>query len=122
MGAGRAFLASWKGTRVLSSFVGFSTNCTAGVVLAECSRMTVCLAVSALGTPSVCDVVVQLAFAVAYNKILATNGSFLDVACECHNDCGVCFGHPSVGRSQPPWGLTLNQLGIVSSDTVRDFE
>jgi hypothetical protein len=83
--------------------------------------MTVCLAVSVLGTPSIRDVVVQLAFAIAHNQIPTANGGFVDVARKHHNDCGVCFGYLSIVRSQPPRGLTLYQLGIVSGDTVRDF-
>jgi hypothetical protein len=116
MGAGGAFLASWKGARVLSSFVGSSADSTSGVIAAKGSRMTISLALSALGASSVGDVVVQLAFAVANYEVLAADGYFLDIACKRHDNGRVRFVLTPLGCCKPTWRLTLYQLRVIGSN------
>ena len=101
--------------------VGASTNGTAGVVLAEGSRVSIGLGVVALGAPSVCDVVIQLAFSVADNEILTPNASLFDVTRKCHHNCRIGLVFAPFSSSQPPWCLALDQLWVVSSNTVRNF-
>ena len=67
MGAGRTLSAGWKGAWIFSSFVRASANSTAGGVPEEGSWVSIGLAVSALRALSVWDVVVQMAFVVAYD-------------------------------------------------------
>ena len=78
--------------------------------------MTVGLTVTALGAPSICDIVVQFALAVADNQVLAANLGLLDVARERHHNRGICLMFPSVSQREPPRGLTLDQLGVVGGD------
>jgi len=91
---------------------------TAGVISAESSGVTVGLTVMALGAPSVCDVVIQLVFALADNKVLTTNIGLLDIDRKSYNNGGVCFMLPLVGRGEPPRCLPLNQLGVVSCEAM----
>ena len=71
------FLAGREVTRVLTSVVGASTNGTAGVISAEGSGVSVSLTVVALCAPTVCDIVIQLTFTVAYNEIWRPMLAFL---------------------------------------------
>ena len=83
--------------------------------------MSISLAVVALGAPSVWDVVIQLAFAVADNEVLTANASLLDISCEGHHYSGVRFTFASFGGSQPAWRLALHELRVVGGNTVRNF-
>jgi hypothetical protein len=83
--------------------------------------MSIGLAVVALGASSVWDVVIQLAFAVADNQVLAANASLLDISCEGHHYSGVGFAFASIGGSQPTWRLALHKLRVVGGNTVRNF-
>ena len=121
MGAGRALSAGRKGTQVFASFMTASANGTAGVVSAEGCQVSIGLAVSALCAPSIWDVVIQLAFTVAYDKVLVTDRSLLDTTRQCHENRGVRFMLAALCGCQPAWCLSLYQLQIVGSDTVRDL-
>jgi len=121
MGACGALLAGWKGTQILMGVVGAGTNSTTGVVSAEGSRVSIGLPVVALRAPSICDVVIQLAFSVADNEILTTNASLFDVTCKCHHNCRIGLICALFGSSQPPWCLALDKLRVVSGNTVRNF-
>ena len=112
--AGRAVLANREHIRVLFSFVKTSADSIAGVILAECSRMAIDLAVVALSASSVCDVIIQLTFTVTDNEVLVSNTGFLDGSCERYDDCEVHFMLPSVSWGEPSWCLSLNQFGVVS--------
>ena len=101
---------------MLPGRIGFCTDRTAGVVPAQASQMTVGLALAALGTSPVHNVVIQLALAVADNQVLAANLGLLHVACERHHNRGICLIFPSVSWRKPPRGLTLDQLGVVGGD------
>jgi len=79
------------------------------------------LAVAALCTPAVRDVLLELAFPVADNQVVQSNISFLDVFCERHDDGGVCLVLTPVCRGQPSWSLYLYKLMVVYSNAVRDF-
>ena len=116
--------AGWKGTQMIAGVVGASTNGTAGVVLAEGSRVSIGLAVVALCAPSVCDVVIQLAFSFADNEILTPNASLFDVAHKCHHNCRIGLVFAPFSSSQQPWCLTLDQLRVVSSklSEISDME
>ena len=103
---------------MFSGFVGTCADSTAGVIPAEGSRVPIGLTLAALGASSVCNIVVHLTFAVAYDKILTTDSILLDVTSECHNNCGTCLVLAPFRRSKPSWGLPLNQLGVVCSDAV----
>jgi len=59
------------------------TNGTSWRLAAEGGGVAISLTVSALSTPAVCDVVLDLAFLVADDQILATDISFLDISREC---------------------------------------
>jgi hypothetical protein len=121
VGACGAFLAGRKGTRMFASVVWAGTNGTAGVVPTKGRGMSVVLTVVALSAPSVWDVVIQLAFPVAYDEILTTDRVLLDVTRQCHDNRGVRFMRTAVCRCQPAWGLSLYQLRIVGNDAVRDL-
>jgi hypothetical protein len=62
--------------------------------------MSIGLAVVVLDAPSGCDVVIQLAFAVADNQVLTANATLLDISCEGHHYSGVRFAFASFGGSQ----------------------
>jgi len=111
--AGRAFLANREHAQVLFSFMRASTDRTMGSVPAECGGVAVDLAVVALSASSVCDVIVQLTFLVTDNEVLASNAGPLDGSCKRYDNCGVGFMLPSLGRGEPLWRLSLNQLGVV---------
>jgi hypothetical protein len=114
--AGWALFANRKSAWMLLSLMEVCTDCTARIVPAQGSWMTVGLTLTTLGAPPVCNVVVQLALAVADNQVLTANLGFLDVACERHDNRRICLMFSSVSWCKPPWGLTLNQLGIVGGD------
>jgi len=111
--AGRAFLANREHARVLFSFMSASADLTMGSIPAECSGMAVDLAVVALSASSVSDVIVQLTFPVTDNEVLASNAGPLDGSCKSYDNCGVGFMLPSLGRGEPSWRLSSNQLGVV---------
>jgi hypothetical protein len=106
---------------VLFRSVGASADSTAGVVSTKGCRVSISLAVVTLRTPTVGDVVLQLALSIADNKVLATNASLFNVSSECHNNCGMRFVFPSVGRDKPSWCLALDKLGIVGCNTISNF-
>jgi len=58
--------------------------------------VAILLTVSALSTLAVCDVVLDLAFSVADDQILATDISFLDISRKCYDDGGVCLVFASI--------------------------
>jgi len=70
--------------------------------------VTVGLTLAALGASSVLNVVIQFALTVANDEVLTANLALLDVACECHNNRGVCLVLPSVSWHEPSWGLALD--------------
>jgi hypothetical protein len=80
--------------------------------------MTVGLTFPALGASPVCNIVIQFTLTVANDKVLTANLRLLDVACECHDNRGICLVLSSVGRCEPSWGLTLDQLGVIGRDTL----
>jgi hypothetical protein len=80
--------------------------------------MTIGLTFTALGTPPVRNVVIQFTLTIANDEVLTANLSLLDVACERHDNRGVCLVLSSVGRCEPSWSLTLNQLGVIGRDTL----
>jgi hypothetical protein len=106
---------------MLLRLVGVGTDCTTGIVPAQSSWMTIGLTLAALGASSVCNVVIQLALAVAHNQVLTANLGLLDVACECHDNRGICLMFASVIRCKPSWGLPLDQLGVVGGDAPRNL-
>jgi len=118
VGAGRALLARWEGARMLFGFVGVCADRTAGGVSAQSSGVSVGLAVVTLGAPTVCDMVFQLTLAVADDEVLAANACLFDIPCKCHDNCRVRFVFSSTGRSKLPWRLALDELGVVSGNTV----
>jgi len=83
--------------------------------------VSVALALAALGASSVCNVIIQFALMVTHDEVLAANIGFLNVACQRHNNCGMCLLLLSVSRSEPSWGLPLDELGVVGGETLRDF-
>ena len=103
---------------MLFGLMGVSTDCTAGVVPAQGSGMTVGLTLAALGAPPVRNVVVQLALPVADNQVLTANLGLLDVACERHNNRGVCLVLLSLSRCKPSRGLALDQLRVIGRDAL----
>jgi hypothetical protein len=80
--------------------------------------MTVDLTFTALGASPVCNVVIQFTLTVANDEMLMANLGLLDVACECHDNRGVCIVLLSVDWHKPLWRLTLDQLGVIGKDTV----
>ena len=121
VGASRAFLANGKGARMLSGVVWPGADGAAGVVPAKCSRMSIGLAVVAMGAPSVWDVVIQLAFAVAHDKVLTSDRIFLDITGQRHDNRRCCLMLAAFCWCQPAWHLPLYELRIVGSNAIRDF-
>jgi hypothetical protein len=80
--------------------------------------VTVSLALPALGTSPVRDVVIQFALTVANDEVLTANLSLLDVAYERHNNCRVCLGSSSVSWYEPSRGLALYQLWVIGRDAL----
>jgi len=115
------FLAGRKRTWVISSVVGTGTNGTANVIPTEGSGVSVRLAIVALGAPPIWDVVVQLAFPIAYDQVLTADRTLLDVTRQCHDNCRVGFMLATVCRCQPARHLPLYQLRVVGGDTVGDL-
>ena len=106
VGAGWAFLASRDGAGVVFGLVGFRADGTVGGVPAQGCRVSIALAVVALGASPVGDVVVELAFTVADREVVSSNVSHLDTASEGHDNRGgrflfvlVCWGEPVRGLS-----------------------
>jgi len=89
VGTGWAFSADRQGTWMLPGLVWACANRTVGVVLAQCSRMTKRLTLATLCASPICNIVVQLALAIADNQVLTPNLSFLDIASECHHNSGI---------------------------------
>jgi len=118
VGASRAFLASGEGARVLSSRVGTGANGTAGTVSTQRSRMSICLAVVALGAPSVGNVIVQLALPIAHDEVLTADCVLLDISHQRHYSRRGCFMLVTFRGCQPAWRLPLYELRIVGSDAV----
>ena len=100
------------------SFVGVCADRTAGGVLVQSSGVSVGLAVVTLGASTVCDIVLQLTLAVADDEVLVANACLFDILCKCHDNCRVRFVFSLTGRSKPPWRLALDELGVVSGNTV----
>jgi len=98
-----------------------STNGTAGVVSTEGGRVSVRLAVVALGAPTVCDIVIQLTFSVTDNEVLMTNASLFDIARKRHHYCRIRLVFTSFSSGQPTWRLALDKLRVVGGNAVRDF-
>jgi hypothetical protein len=121
VGAGRALLANWESAWVLFGLVRVCADSTAGVVSAKRSRMTISPAVSALGAPSVCNIVIQLTFSVADDEVLSANVGLFHIARKRHDNCRVCLVLPTLSWSEPPWSLPLDQLRIISGDALGDF-
>jgi len=115
------FLAGRKSTWVISSVVGTGTNGTANVIPTEGSGVSVRLAIVALGAPPIWDVVIQLAFSIAYDQVLTADRTLLDVTRQCHDNCRVGFMLVTVCRCQPVRRLPLYQLRVVGGDTVEDL-
>ena len=115
------FLAGGKSTQVFLSVVGIGANSTANIIPTEGNRMSIGLANVALGPPSVWDVVVQLAFPIAYDQILTGDRTPLDITCQCHENRRVGFMLATVCRCQPAWCLPLYQLRVIGGDTVGDL-
>jgi hypothetical protein len=101
--------------------VGACTNGTSWGFSAQGGRVTIPLAVATLGTPAVCDILLELAFPVADNEVVKTNVSFLDISRKCHDDSGVCLVLSPFCWGQPSRSLNLYKLVVVYSDAVRDF-
>ena len=99
VGARRALLARWETAGMVVGLVKVGANGTSWRFVAQGGRMAISLAVLALSTPAICNVVLDLAFSVPDDQILATDISFLDISCKCHNDGGVCLVFTSVRRS-----------------------
>ena len=118
MGACGTLFANWESAGVLFRLMGLCTDRAAGVIPAQGSRMSVALALAALGASSVRNVIIQFALAVADDEVLAANIGFRDVACQCHNNCGVCLLLSSVSRGEPPRGLPLDELGVIGGKTL----
>jgi hypothetical protein len=116
--AGWALLANRERTWVLLRFVGVGADRTARVVPAQCSWVAIALTLTALCAPSVRNVIIQFALAIANDEVLTTNLSLLDVACECHHNGRVYLVLSSVGRCEPSWGLALDQLRVIGRDTL----
>jgi len=106
---------------MFAGVVGAGANSTAGVISTKGCGVSIGLAVVALSASSIRDVVVQLAFPIAYDEILAADCILLDIPCQCHDNRRVCFMLAAICRCQPAWGLSLYQLRIVGSDAVRDL-
>jgi hypothetical protein len=121
VGAYGTFPAGWEGIRMLASVVRAGGNGTARVITTKCDGMSIVLAVVTLDASSIWDVVIQLAFPIADNEILATDTGLFDISCKCHHNCGIRFLFVSFGRSQPTWCLTLDELWVVCGNTVRNF-
>jgi hypothetical protein len=79
------------------------------------------LTVPALGTPAICNVLLELAFPIADDKVVKTNIGFLDISRECHDDGGVRLVLTPICWGQPSWSLYLYKLMVVYSNAVRDF-
>ena len=115
------FLAGRKSTWVFSSVVGTGTNSTGNVIPTEGSGVSAGLAIVALGTPPIWDVVVQLAFPIAYDQVLTADRTLLDIIHQCHDNCRVGFMLATVCRCQPARRLPLYQLLVIGGDTVGDL-
>ena len=103
---------------MLSSRVGTGANGTAGMVSTQRSRMSICLAVVALGTLSVGNVIVQLALPIAHDEVLMADCVLLDIFCQHHYNRRGCFMLATFRGCQPAWRLPLYELQIVGSDAV----
>jgi len=88
VGAGWAFLAGRDGAGVVFGLVGFRADGAVGGVPAQGSRVSIALAVAALGASPVRDVVVELAFAVAHREVVSSDVGYLDTAGEGHDNRG----------------------------------
>jgi len=115
------FLAARKSTWVFLSVVGTGANSTANVIPTEGSRVFVGLAIVALGAPPIWDVLVQLAFPIAYDQVLMANHTLLDITRQCHDNCRVGFMLATVCRCQPGLRLPFYQLRVIGGDTGRDL-
>ena len=89
VGAGWAFLVGQNGAGVVFGLMGFHTDGAAGVVPAQSCRVSIALAVAALGASSVRDVVVELAFTVADREIVSSDVGHRDTAGEGPDDRGI---------------------------------
>ena len=83
--------------------------------------MSISLTVATLSAASICDVVIQLAFLVADDKVPASNVSLFEIARMRHHHCGVCLVLMLVSGHEPAWSLPLYQLGIIGSNAMGDF-
>ena len=117
---GGSLYAHWEGARVVSGFVGAGTNGGAGVILAERSWVSIGLAFAALCASSVGDIDFQLTLSVTYDDVLAANSILLDITDMCHNNCRAHLVLSTFRGSKPAWRLSLDQLGIVGRDTLRN--
>jgi len=121
VGASWTLLADGKSAWVFASVVGTGANRTANFIPTEGYRVSVGLAIVALGTAPIWDVVVQLAFPIADDPILAANCTLLDITRQCHNNRRVGFMLAMVCGYQPAQHLPLYQLRVIGGDTVRDL-
>jgi len=119
--AGWALLANRERAWMLLSLVGVCADRTARVVPAQSRWVAVDLALAALGAPSIRNVIIQFALMVTDNEVLTANAGFLDVACQRHDQSGVCLLLSSLSWGEPPGGLPLDKLRVVGGKTLRDF-
>ena len=96
-----SILAGRKSTWVFLSVVGTATNGTANVIPTEGSRVSVGLAIVALGAPPIWDVVFQLAYPIAYDQVLTADRTLFDITRQRHDNCRVGFMLAMVCRCQP---------------------
>ena len=88
VGAGWAFLAGRDGAGVDFGLVGFRADGTVAGVPTHGCRVSIALAVVALGASPIRDVVIELAFAVADCEVVSSDVGQLDTAGEGHDNRG----------------------------------
>ena len=78
------------------------------------------MAFAALCASSVGDIDFQLTLSVIYDEVLPADSILLDITSNCHNNCIAHLVLSTFRGSKPAWRLSLDQLGIVGRDTVRN--